>query len=174
MSCNLTAGWVVDCKDSQGGINKVYILKEPLVDFTAADGIITALETTTSAVVDGADWFVFEVPKQTSSFTETINASIENGTVFYEQSLTLIFNKMEATKRNQILLMAQNEKLFIAVEDGNGTFWSIGLTRGASLSAGSVTSGVAYGDRNGGELTLTGMEPDPSYTITAAIVNVTA
>ena len=78
--------------------------------------------------------------------------------------------KMEAAKRNQILLMAQNEDLIVVAKDGNNKYWSIGITRGASLTAGSLTSGTAYGDRNGGELTLTGLEPAPMFEVTGTIV----
>ena len=117
-----------------------------------------------------SDFFTFEVPKQTSSLTETVNASTENGTVFYQQDLVLVFNKLEAAKRDQIALMAQNENMFVVAKDGNGKYWSVGLERGASLTAGSLTSGTSYGDRNGGELTLTGLEASPMFEVTGSIV----
>lgn len=169
MACNLSSGWTIDCKDSQGGIVKVFIANGPAVSFTEASGVITAINDAGGAL-GPADFFEFEVPKQTSSLTETVNASTENGTVFYQQDLILVFNKMEAAKRNQILLMAQNEDLVVVAKDGNGKYWSVGITRGASLTAGSLTSGTAYGDRNGGELTLTGLEPQPMFEVTSTIV----
>lgn len=169
MACNLTSGWTIDCKDSQGGIVKVFIANGPAVSFTETAGVITAISDA-GGTLGPADFFEFEVPKQTSSLTETVNASTENGTVFYQQDLILVFNKMEAAKRNQILLMAQNEDLVVVAKDGNGKYWSIGITRGASLTAGSLTSGTAYGDRNGGELTLTGLEPAPMFEVTGSIV----
>lgn len=169
MACNITAGFTIDCKDSQGGIVAVYISNGPVSSFTATAGVVTAI-TVGGVALDPTDWFKFEVPKQTSSITETVNASTENGTVFYQQDLTLVFNKLEAAKRNQILLMAQNENLIVVAEDANGTYWSIGLERGASLTAGTLTSGTAYGDRNGGELTITGLEKQPMHEITSSIV----
>ena len=53
---------------------------------------------------------------------------------------------------------------------GLGKYWSVGLERGASLTAGSLTSGTSYGDRNGGELTLTGLEASPMFEVTGSIV----
>ena len=169
MACDLTSGWTIDCKDSQGGIVKVFIANGPVDGFTETSGVLSAI-TVGGVAVAPADFFEFEVPKQTSSLTETVNASTENGTVFYQQDLTLVFNKLEATKRNQILLMAQNENMIVVAKDGNGKYWSVGLERGASLTAGSLTSGTAYGDRNGGELTLTGLEAQPMFEVDSAIV----
>lgn len=169
MACDLTSGWTIDCKDSQGGIVKVFIANGPVDGFTETSGVLSAI-TVGGVAVAPADFFEFEVPKQTSSLTETVNASTENGTVFYQQDLTLVFNKLEATKRNQILLMAQNENMLVVAKDGNGKYWSVGLERGASLTAGSLTSGTAYGDRNGGELTLTGLEAQPMFEVDSTIV----
>jgi hypothetical protein len=169
MACSITSGWNIDCKDSQGGVVKIFVANGPVDGYTESSGVLTAV-TVGGTPLTPADFFTFEVPKQTSSFNETVNASTENGTVFYQQDLTLVFNKMEASKRNQILLMAQNEDMFVVALDGNGKYWSVGLTRGASLTAGAITSGTAYGDRNGGELTLTGLEPMPSFEVTSTIV----
>jgi hypothetical protein len=169
MACDLTSGWTIDCKDSQGGIVKVFIANGPVDGFTETSGVLSAITVGGTAVAP-ADFFEFEVPKQTSSLTETVNASTENGTVFYQQDLTLVFNKLDATKRNQILLMAQNENMLVVAKDGNGKYWSVGLERGASLTAGSLTSGTAYGDRNGGELTLTGLEAQPMFEVDSTIV----
>ena len=169
MACNITSGWSIDCKDSQGGIVKIFVANGPVEAFAELAGVLTSV-TVAGSPLTPADFFEFEVPKQTSSLTETVNASTENGTVFYQQDLILVFNKMEAAKRNQILLMAQNEDMFVVAKDGNNKYWSVGLTRGASLTAGSLASGTAYGDRNGGELTLTGLEPQPMFEVTSTIV----
>jgi len=169
MACDITSGWTIDCKDSQGGIVSIFIANGPVDGFTEASGVLSAV-TVGGVALAPADFFEFEVPKQTSSLTETVNASTENGTVFYQQDLVLVFNKLEAAKRNQIALMAQNENMFVVAKDGNGKYWSVGLERGASLTAGSSASGTAYGDRNGGELTLTGLEASPMFEVDSAIV----
>lgn len=169
MSCDITSGWIIDCKDSQGGIVSIFIANGPVDGFTETSGVLTDV-TVGGVSLTPSDFFEFEVPKQTSSLTETVNASTENGTIFYQQDLILVFNKLEAAKRNQIILMAQNEEMFVVAKDANGKYWSIGLTRGASLTAGTLTSGTAYGDRNGGELTLTGLEPTSMFEVTSTIV----
>lgn len=169
MACNITSGWEISCKDSQGGVVKVFIANGPVEAYAETAGVLTSV-TVAGSPLTPADFFTFEVPKQTSSIAEAITASTENGTVFYDQQLTLVFNKMEASKRNQILLMAQNEDMFVVAKDGNGKYWSIGLTRGTSLISGALNTGVAYGDRNGGELVLQGLEPLPMFEVSASIV----
>lgn len=169
MACNITAGFTYDCADAQGGLDVIYMANGPVESFTESAGEITAITVGGSALVP-ADWFKFETPRQTSSITETITPSQENGTVTYQQDITMIFNKMTATKRNEILLMAQNQELIVVAKDNNGLFFSIGIERGAYMTAGTSVSGVAYADRNGYELTITGMEKDPMYTVLSTII----
>ena len=170
MSCSITAGLTLGCKDSQGGINYLYIADLPDYDTitTDVDGKITSLDS--GGVPVSISFYKYEVPKQTSSFTETINADNAAGTIFYQQDALMVFNKMQASVRDQIKLLSQNPKLLVVVKDGNDKFWSVGVTRGAEVSAGTVGTGTAYGDRNGGEITITGLEPDPSYECVAAFV----
>ena len=170
MACsNLTAGFTLDCNDSNGGIDKIFIANGPVESISETAGLVTAITVGGSALTP-SDFFEFVVPRQTSSFTETINASQENGTVFYDQALTMVFNKMEATKRNQILLMAEATSMVVVFKDNNGKYFSVGLEKGAYTSAGSATTSVAYGDRNGYEITISGTETAPSFEITGSIV----
>jgi Flp pilus assembly protein TadG len=169
MSCNITSGITLDCRDNQGGIEYIYIANGT----GNAAGLTVSVGGTVSnwpGITLSTSWYKFEVPKQTSSFTETITTSEENGTVFYDQQVSVIFTKMEREKRNQIELLARNRKLAVVVKDANGTFWSVGLTRGAHLLSGTSLTGAAYGDRNGYELVFQGLEPDPSYVVAGTIV----
>lgn len=67
MACsNLTAGFVNDCNDGQGGIEKIFIANGPVDSITETAGLITAITVGGSPLVP-ADFFVFETPRQTSS-----------------------------------------------------------------------------------------------------------
>jgi hypothetical protein len=172
MACsNLTAGFVNDCNDSNGGIEKIFLANGPVQSITETAGLITEI-TVDGAPLVPSDFFVFETPRQTSSITETITPSQENGTVTYDQALTMVFNKMSAEKRNQILLMAEATNLVAVAKDGNGKYWSIGIERGAYMSAGTAVSGVSYADRNGYELTISGMEKQPMFEVKDTILEV--
>lgn len=170
MACsNLTAGFLNLCNDSTGGIEKIFIANGPVESITESAGVITAITVGGSALVP-ADFFVFETPRQSSSLTETTTVSQENGTLFFDQQLTCVFNKMEAAKRDQLLLMAQATNMVVVAKDGNGKYWSVGVEKGAFLVSGSATSGTAYGDRNGYEIVLGGLEAAPIYEVTSTIV----
>lgn len=170
MACsNLTAGFLNLCNDSTGGIEKIFIANGPVESITESAGVISAITVGGSALVP-ADFFVFESPRQTSSLTETTTVSQENGTLFFDQQLTCVFNKMEAAKRDQLLLMAQATSMVVVAKDGNGKYWSVGVEKGAFLVSGSATSGTAYGDRNGYEIVLGGLEAAPIYEVNSSIV----
>lgn len=172
--CALTSGIDLDCRDSQGSIEYVYIGNGGAGAITFTTTVVTGEcpNLVNSIEVGGnpVTWYKFEVPKQTSSYTETVNASTENGTIYYQQDVALVFNKLQCDTRNQMLLLGQNTKTLIVVKDGNGNFWTAGLTRGCELTAGSYGTGTSYGDRNGYVLTLTGLEPDPMYAVDPAVV----
>lgn len=170
MSCsNLTAGFLDLCNDSTGGIEAIYIANGPVESITETAGNITAI-TVGGAALTPSDFFKFETPRQTSSITETTTVSQENGTLFFDQQLTMVFNKMSADKRDQLLLMAQATTMVVVAKDGNGNFFSIGVEKGAFMVSGTATSGTAYGDRNGYEIVIGGLEPNPMFTVTSTIV----
>lgn len=170
MSCsNLTSGFTLDCVDSNGGVDKVFIGNGPVESIAEADGVITAITVGGQPLVP-ADFFEFEVPRQTSSITETPSPSQENGTLFFDQAVTFYLNKLEAAKRNQLLLIAQSTSMVVVVKDNNQKYWSIGIEKGAYMSGGSSTTGTAYGDRSGYEIVISGLETKPIFEVTGSIV----
>lgn len=170
MSCsNLTAGLALDCNSSQGGVDKVFIANGPVQSITETAGVISAITVGGSALAP-ADFFTFETPRQTSSLSSDVAVSQENGTVTYTQNLTLVFNKLEAAKRNQLLLMAEATSMVVVVKTNSGKYFSVGIERGAFLGSASSTTGTAYSDREGYELVITGIEEAPMYEVDSAIV----
>jgi hypothetical protein len=164
MACNLTSGISLDCIDGLGGLETVYISTNAVI--TGSTGATGSPGLLTSVAGTGA-FYQFEVPKDTSSYTETINVSPTNGTVFYSQEITLIFHKMQAAKRDQILLLAKNRDSKVVFKDTNGNFFLLGYSRGCQLSAGTATTGVAIGDSNQYSITLQGQEPQPAYQLSS-------
>ena len=170
MSCSaLTAGFLDLCNDGTGGIEEIFIANGPVQSITETSGTITAI-TVGGAALTPSDFYKFETPRQSSSLTETTTVSQENGTLFFDQQLTCVFNKMQAAKRDQLLLMAQATTMVVVAKDGNGTYWSIGVEKGAFLVSASATSGTAYGDRNGYEIVIGGLEASPIFAVTSTIV----
>ena len=163
MACNITSGLARDCRSNLGGVQYFYVTSDAIGDLTESAGEITALSGTPT-------FYKFEMPRNSSSFTESGNFSLESDTAFYQQDLTVSFSKMSAEKRNQLSLMGQNTTLFVVFKDENGSFFSIGAERGAYLTAGGQQSGQALGDMNGMTMTITATEPNPSYAVSASVV----
>ena len=168
MACDITSGFTLGCRDNSGGIKNIYILSGSLTTVTGYEnGFITGI--TGSGV-----FYKFELAKQTGDFTETINASTENGTVFYEQVANAPFHKMQSATRNQIKVLAQNPALKVLVEtnngqdDGIGVFFLAGQQNGMTLSGGTGQTGTAFGDLNGYSLTFTGQEPLPASEVSGS------
>jgi hypothetical protein len=77
----------------------------------------------------------------------------------------MILQKMDAEKRNQILLLAANRDLRIAFVDQQDLTWVMGLTRGAVMSASTGATGTAVADLNGYTLSFTAQEPAAAYPL---------
>jgi len=165
MPCALTQGYALDCRDSLGGITEVFFIEAGNVSSTTeASGVVTAIVKGSGKV-----FRKYELVPGTSSLTENINASVENGTVFYAQELSIILNKLQANTRNEILLLAQNN-LKVVVGDNNGKYWYLGKTRSMQLTGGSGATGTAQGDRSGYTLTFTGNEGALAPEVASGII----
>ena len=165
MSCFLTTGYALGCRDAVGGIKTIYVqsLNATGSVNTNGSGLVTGFTPTS---VSGS-WFEYDLTKATSSMTETLNASTENGTLFYTPEVTFTINKLQTSVRNELRLLARN-RLLVIVLDNNGRYWLLGAANGLEASAGTAGTGTAFGDRSGYEMTLTGMEPDAMLNILPA------
>ena len=168
-TCDITSGFTLGCRDNSGGIKNLYILSGSISSVNdASEGLIDAIS-------GSGEFFQFELFRQTSDFTETINATPENGTVFYEQSVNAVFFKLQSATRNQVKVIAQNPDLKLIVETNNGAadnvgrYWLLGEENGMQLLSGTGATGTAFGDLNGYTLTFTGQEPVPASELSGSL-----
>ena len=158
MACLLTTGRTEPCKDSVGGLTKVYFAD--FGDFSISDVTYASGSGEITAIANGGTIFQYDL-KGTSSFEQTITSSRENGTTFYDQVLTLSFKKLDKETHDEIALLATSRpKVF--VEDNNGNVFVGGLEYGMDCNGGSIVTGAAMGDLSGYTLTLQGMEKKPA------------
>lgn len=154
MACALTTGYTLDCRDSVGGVIEIYFIEKGNVSsVTEASGTVTAITKATGSV-----FRKYEQEQEVAFFVENLNSSIENGTEFYQQELTIVLNKMQVALRNELLLLNKN-RLVAVVKDANGNYWLLGKTRSLYATGGNSGSGTASGDRNGYTFTYTAKEP---------------
>jgi hypothetical protein len=163
MACDLTKGRALPCRDSVGGLKAVYF-----VDFGDL-GAITLTSATEDSISDMAgtfEAFKYEL-KGSSSVEQTLNASRENGTVFFDQVVNLTLPQMSKEDNNEIKLLAYGRP-HIVVEDYNGNAYLVGREHGADVTGGTVASGAAMGDMSGYTLSFSAMEKTVANFITGA------
>jgi len=160
MACELTAGFALDCKETVGGIKAIFL--QQLVDFQSGVTV-----DATSEEIDGlptASVYQYTLPKHTGNFTEEVASSVENGTIFYTQTVTATFFKLTAARRKQLELVAKN-RLVVFVQDNNNNIWMVGKVDGAEVTAASTSTGTAKGDLNGYTITFTAEEAHKAYRL---------
>lgn len=161
MACDLTKGRKEPCKDVVGGIKAVYF-----IDF--GDITIAYDSTDTDLVEDLGTVTAYEYEvKGNSSFEQTVNASRENGTVFYEQTLNLTLKKLTKEDHKELKLLAYGRP-HVVVQDYNGNAFLMGALNGADVSGGTIVTGAAMGDLSGYTLTFTGQEKTPANFLEGA------
>ena len=166
MACTISSGRKVPCKSAVGGIKTIYLADYgTLGDATIVGGEITLLSGT-------PDFFQFDV-KGASSLETAINSSRENGTTFYESTLTMALTFQDKATQEQLKLIT-HARPHVAIEDYNGNFFLIGLDHGAEVTGGSITSGAAMGDASGYNLTIVAQETAPPYFITGSVITAAA
>ena len=162
MACDLTAGRLLDCKDSVGGIRSILLM--PLTDY------VPSYTATVLSAVTAATGYRYDLPKATGLFSEAITISTENGTCFYEDTLTIKLHRLDNAMRNELVNIAQT-RMVCFVLDNNNNQWAMGEVLGAELTAGTAATGTALGDGYGYDLTIMSQEREPmrnagAYTTT--------
>lgn len=154
-----------DCNANLAGIKKVYITyyddATPSIDYSA--------HTVTAVTLSGdVKWYTYEFARNTGSLNSTLTKDEANGTRYYTNTLTLVFNKLEASKHLEVEALAA-EKLAIIVEDNNGKKWYLGADQYVSGSATEAGTGTAADDRNGYDVTIDGTSAYLPFYFTGTI-----
>ena len=163
MSCSLTSGFLLDCKDSVGGVKAIHLIDFASTGFTVSGGEVTATTIASGSV------YTYEMPKGVGSMTTTTNVSQENGTVFNQTDVVARLRKLATTKRNELKLLAQN-RVFCVVEDNNANYWLVGKEYGCDITAMTQETGTAMGDNYGYNFTLSAIEAEAPYKLQTAVV----
>ena len=92
MACsNITAGVLNGCSSNQGGLDSIFIANGKVDSFIETAGTVTDIVVGGTSLAP-ADFFEFEVPRQTSSISETATGDVSQGTVTYAQTAIIILN----------------------------------------------------------------------------------
>jgi hypothetical protein len=129
--------------------------------FTATDDVVSVATTGTDI-----DVYEFDVRPETSSLTITYQSDPANGTTFFEQSLSLTFQKFDSTDIADIRSICQGRPN-VWVLDNNLNLFLIGAVYGCNVQGGNLVTGQGFGDLNGYTIDLVGREQNPVYVATA-------
>ena len=175
MACiSLTKGRGLPCDRITGGIKYVYFGVYDDFDSAAVTGEVfgTGIVWSAGAITDvemgdaSGNLYRYALPRGESSLTETIVGSTENGTIYYTPSISIKLNQLTKEDQNQLRLLGLS-KLIVFAElnqlnsSGRNIIVGMGLRNGMRLNSGTDVSGAAWGDHNGYNWTLDGMEETP-------------
>jgi hypothetical protein len=147
---------------------KFYIIPADFVTgITEANGVITNID------LSGSSTFVeYEFNRGTSSYEEVPTINLQNGSTFYNQTITLQIARREAVKRESLVLIAAGQPdLTIIVKDSNGLYWGFGFADDkVNLTTGGGGSGLAKADFNGYTLTFTSESAEAAFEVDDTII----
>jgi hypothetical protein len=170
MSCALIAGYAIECRDSVGGVEAVYVIENSALYDASGNSRVTSASGTVTALTknSGKKFYKFEVPRGTASSENGITSSIENGTFFYTHKVSFPINDRSATTRNIVTTLAKN-RLTVCTKEGDGTYRLFGAQFGLTMENSTGASGVALADRNGYTLVFSSQEREDFLVVPANI-----
>ena len=167
MSCLIDNNQETPCNRSNGGIKTIYLANGPI--FTLYYNLRGQVSRMTK--YNAADpypefpnqdifgpWYTLELSRVTGTFDEIYEINQANGTVVYNQELRFIVNKLDATKRQRVIEMAEATDMVAIFEDNNGRLW---LMQDVYMGGGTSETGTNYSDRNGYNITLASRSDAP-------------
>jgi len=167
MACDITSGRVKQCKDTLGGVSKLYLYNYLEDPFTVAAGEATAMNVLLTEA------FEYDLEGDGHILDEQLVPSRDNGTRLNTQTITAVLQKIDAATSAEMNLLAAGTPQAV-VKDRNGNYFAVGITDGIDFTV-AVNTGSAKADLNG--YTLTGVSTESeiapildSATVTAFLL----
>ena len=179
MSCNsLTLkGYNASCDTSKGGIQEVYLIEYDQVSSVTVSATTAGTNTgatsdyITAIALSGTSKFkTYKFRKETASMTSNLTVDNANGLNYVATELTMLFTRMEAVKRLEVVNMSMGEVAAIVL-DSNGHYWYLGYNEGVTASAGAGQTGQAKSDGNYYSVTLTDNSDEFPYEVDPSIIS---
>lgn len=163
MSCTQTLNGIAkDCAPNMGGVKRVFIGNFEEFTTSIAEGTSVA----TLSAVDSAKLKTYAFPRGLASMTSTATIDQATGAKYFTTEVALFFNRMEATKRLEIMALLSVDAI-VVVEDENGKLWLLDKDNPATATASENGTGTAIGDANRYGITLQVMARELPYEVTS-------
>jgi len=150
-TCNSISfsGIPIDCGTQSGGLKSVFLIPTTDVTGTTVGAGTGDLSGTTSNVISaiglsaGKKFSQYSFRKGNADYSFKTTRDVKLGTVSVMTTINLQFNRMEASKRNELeAIVGANS--YVMVLDNNGRYWLIG--------EGSYVDVVSLDGQSGAEL----------------------
>ena len=101
-------------------------------------------------------WVIFNFKRNTGELTSEMTVN-DNGSHFYTNGVNLVFAKIDNGKRLSLEAVSSGECTMIVL-DSNNQYWLIGAENSVAMTTLSATTGVAVGDSNAYNVTISADE----------------
>lgn len=162
-ACDIGLGRIEPCKDQVGGLDAVYFCN--FDDLPTIAITVNASTDEVTAVTGDPMLYKYDL-KGTSNLEQTVTSSRDNGTTFFDQVLSLNLKKQDLSTHKEVKLLAHGRPKVI-VRDNNSNFFLVGFEHGADVNGGTISSGTAFGDFTGYNLTFQAMEKSAALFLNA-------
>jgi hypothetical protein len=164
MACNTLTSILKSCSNNLGSIYNVYI--NDTENVTAKTVNLSA--HTVTAITASPDYTSFEFKRNVGNFVVSPKIDLNNGSTYFEVTLTLSFTRREAAKSRALQILGEGQRyLDIIVLDGNNLYWNLPLMQ---LSAGDESTGSVKADGSKYEVTFVGQIDNRPYEIDSSII----
>lgn len=150
MACDITSGRIKQCKDTLGGVSKLYLYNFIEDPFTVVAGEATAMNVGITVAYE------YDLEGNGHILDEQLVPNRDNGTRLNTQTITAVLQKIDAATSAEMNLLAAGTPQAVVL-DRNGNYFAVGITDGIDFTV-AVNTGSAKEDLNG--YTLTGISTE--------------
>jgi hypothetical protein len=163
-NCNSLITIAKSCDNNQGGIYSAYIID---TDSVTATTVSTSAHTVTNLGTT-EDFTTFNFKRNVGSVSIEPQISLENGSTFYQATVTLVFHRREASKSRALQILGEGQRYInLMLLDANGLYTYIDH---AQLTGGAEESGTAKADGSKYTVTFVAQMDTRPYFVDSSIV----
>lgn len=164
MACNSLVRVTKGCDSNLGGIYEVY-----LIDTASVTGsTVSTSAHTITAIGTTEDFTTFEFKRNVGGVSIEPQISLENGSTFYQATMTLVFHRREAATSRALQILAEGQRyLDVIFRDAMGQYWYLDH---AQLNGGAEETGTAKADGSKYTVTFVAEMTNRPYAVSSAII----
>lgn len=170
MACTATLnGFGNSCETSKGGVKAIWIAPYKEGIATLKNSSSSEVGKVSIAQEDIAKFKVFYIKQNTTSFTSTLTTDPANGVNYVSTVISIVFTKMNTTKRIEMSALAVND-VNIIVQDANNSYWFLGLDEAVTATNATGETGTAKTDGNKYTIEFTDESESFPYELNSATI----